>query len=135
MKTTLKKFQQRIIHYRDYKNVQNDMYRDELTPKLSKIVSENNNIRWNEFLSIYMDTLDQYAPCKQKYTCSNHLAFMSKTISKEIIKRTRFQNQFLKNETDENKSRSTKQRNYCVCLTIKKKTQNYSNLDEKQKRQ
>ena len=63
MKTTFKKFRPRIIHYRDYKSFQNDRYRDELTPKLSNIVSEkNNNIRLNEFLSICMDTLDHYAP-------------------------------------------------------------------------
>ena len=81
-----------------------------------------------------MDTLDQYAPCKQNYTRRNHLPFMNKTfyyLSKEIIKRTRFGNQFLKNTTDKNKSRYTKQRNYCVSLLRKTKTQYYSNLDEK----
>ena len=78
-----------------------------------------------------MDTLDRYAPCKQKYTRGNHLPFMNKTISKEIMKRTRFRNQFLKTRTDENKSRYTKQRNYCVSLLRKTKTQYYSNLDAK----
>ena len=34
MKTTFKKFEPRIIQYTDYKNFQNDQYRDELTPKL-----------------------------------------------------------------------------------------------------
>ena len=128
--TTYKKFQPRIIPYGDYKNFQNDIYRDE-SPKLLNIVSENNNIGLNEFLSICMDTLDQYAPCKQKYIRGNHLPFMNKTISKEIMKRTRFRNQFLKNRTDENKSRYTKQRNYCVSLLRKTKTQYYRNLDEK----
>ena len=71
MKATLKKFEPRIIHYRDYKNFQSDQYRDELTSKLLNIVSENNNIKLNEFLSICMDTLDQYALCKQKYTRGN----------------------------------------------------------------
>ena len=66
IKTIFKKFEPRIIHYRDYKNFQNDQYRDELTPKLSNIVSKNNNIRLNGFLSICMDALDHYAPCKQK---------------------------------------------------------------------
>ena len=56
---------------------------------------------------------------------------MNKTISKEITKRTRLRNQFLKNRTDKNKSRHTKQRNYCVSLLRKTKTQYYSSLDEK----
>ena len=47
------------------------------------------------------------------------------------MKRTSFRNQFLKNKTDENKSRYTKQRNYCVSLLRKTKTPYYSNLDEK----
>ena len=55
-----------------------------------------------------------------------HLSF-----SKEIMKRTRFRNQFLKNRTDENKSRNTRQRNYFVSLLRKRKTQYYRNLDEK----
>ena len=93
MKTTFKKFQPRIIHYRDYKYFQNNRYRDELT-KLSNIFSENNNIRLTEFLSICKDTLDQYAPGKQRYTRGNQLSFMSKNILKEIMKRTRFRNQF-----------------------------------------
>ena len=46
------------------------------------------------------------------------------------MKKTKFQNQFLKNRTDENKSRYTKQRNYCVSLLRKTKTQYYSNFDE-----
>ena len=54
MKTTFKKFQSTIIHYRDYKHFQNYRYRGELTEKLSNIVSENNSIRLNEFLGIYI---------------------------------------------------------------------------------
>ena len=47
------------------------------------------------------------------------------------MKRTRFRNQLLRNRTDENKIRYTKQINYCVSLLRKIKTQYYSNLDEK----
>ena len=103
MKITFEKFQPRIVHYKDYKNFQNDRYRDGLIPKLSNIVTENNNIRLNEFLSILN---------------GNHLPFMYKIISKEIMKRTRFQNQFFKNGTDKiNVGTKTKEQ---LCLTIKK---------------
>ena len=66
MKTTFKKFQLRIIHYRGYKHFQNNRCGDELTLKLSNIDSEKNKTRLNKFLSICMDTLDQNAPCKRK---------------------------------------------------------------------
>ena len=38
-----------------------------------------------------------------RYTRGNHLPFMKKNFSKDIMKRTRFRNQFLKSRTDENK--------------------------------
>ena len=47
------------------------------------------------------------------------------------MKRTRFRNQFLKNRIDETKTRYIKQRNNCVSLLRKTKTQHYSSLDEK----
>ena len=40
---------------------------------------------------------------RPRYTRGNHLSFMNENISKEIMKRTRFRNQFLKSRTDENK--------------------------------
>ena len=80
-----------MIQYRDYKQFPNNRCTDGLTSKLSNTDSENNT-RLNGFLNICMDTLDQHAPCKQKYMRGNHLPFMNKTTSKEIMKNTRFQN-------------------------------------------
>ena len=56
---------------------------------------------------------------------------MNKTLSKEIMKRTRLRNKFLKNKNDYNKREFSKQRNYCVSLVRKSKKLYYSNLDEK----
>ena len=55
---------------------------------------------------------------------------MNKTLSKEIMKRTRLRNKFLKNKNDYNKREFSKQRNYCVSLVRKSKKLYYSNLDE-----
>ena len=60
-----------------------------------------------------------------------HLPFMKKTLSKEIRKRTRLRNKFLKNRNDYNKREFSKQRNYCVSLMRKSKKLYYNNLDEK----
>ena len=78
-----------------------------------------------------LETVNQYAPCKQKQVQGNHLPFMNKTLSKEIMTRTRLRNRFLKNRTEENKKKYTKQRNYCVSLLRKVKNECYSNLNEK----
>ena len=56
---------------------------------------------------------------------------MNKTLSKEIMKRNRLRNKFLKNRNDYKKKEFSKQRNYCMSLVRKSKKLYYSNLDEK----
>ena len=45
--------------------------------------------------------------------------------------RTRLQKDFLRNRSDENKRKYSKQRNYCVSLSGKTKKNYYNNLNEK----
>ena len=56
---------------------------------------------------------------------------MNKTRSKAIMHRARFCNKYLRNKTDENKRKYTKQRNNCVSPLIKSKREYYTNLDVK----
>ena len=83
---------------------------------------EFDNNSFDEFFNMCRSTLDQHARGKQKYTRGNHLPFMNMTLSKEIIKRTKLRNTFLKERTGESKKRYISQRNYCVSLL--KKTKN-----------
>ena len=62
---------------------------------------------------------------------ANHLSYMNKTLSKEIMTRTRLRNRILKNRPEDSKRKYTKQRNYCVSLLRKVKDEYYSNLNEK----
>ena len=57
---------------------------------------------------------------------------MNKTISREIMKRTRMRNKFLREKTEANRMASNIQRNYCVLLIRKTKRDYYSNLNHKQ---
>ena len=59
-----------------------------------------------------LKSLNHHAPAKQKFVRGNHLPFIIKTLSKAIMHRTRFRNKYLRNKTDENKRKYTKQRNY-----------------------
>ena len=56
---------------------------------------------------------------------------MNKTLQKEIMKRSRLRNIFLKTKTEADKRAYNKQRNHCVSLTRKTIKDYYSNLDEK----
>ena len=54
---------------------------------------------------------------------------MNKTMSKAIMTRSRLENKFLNNSTEEYKINYNKQRNYCVNLLRKIKQNYYANLD------
>ena len=49
---------------------------------------------------------------------------MNRTFIKEIMKRIKSRNSFLKNRTEENRKKYTKHRNFCVSL-LRKAKQNY----------
>ena len=59
------------------------------------------------------------------------MPFMTKELSKEIMKRSRLRNYFLRKKTEENCKLFVKQRNKCVSLLKKAKKEYYQNLDEK----
>ena len=56
---------------------------------------------------------------------------MTKELSKEIIKRSRLPNNFLRNRTEENKILYNRQRNHCVSLLRKSERGYYKNLNIK----
>ena len=68
---------------------------------------------------------------QKKYIRENQSPFMNKTLSKEIMKRTKLRNNFLKNKTEENRNKYTKQRNFCVSLLRKIKQNYFNSLNEK----
>ena len=107
------------------------MLREELLSKLLDVSIGENEEDFSNFLDICKKNVNNYAPCKQKYVRGNHLPFMNKTLSKEIMRRTRLRNKFFRNRNDYNKREFSKERNYYVSLVRKSKKLYYSNLDEK----
>ena len=59
------------------------------------------------------------------------MPFMTKNLSREIMTRSRLRKKYLKHKTEENRILYTQQRNKCVSLLRKIKTNYYGNLDEK----
>ena len=105
------------------------MFRVSLFSELSKLNIEATDL--NKFVTVCIDTLNNHAPSKKKYIRGNHLLYMNKELSKEIMHRTRPRDNFLRNRSDENKRKYSKQRNYCVSLLRKTKKNYYNNLNEK----
>ena len=66
---------------------------------------------------------------KQKYASSNHIPFINKTLSKEIMKKTKLYTKFLKDRMNENKDILYSK--IIVSLLWKAKKEYYENFDEK----
>ena len=122
----LKKLKPRTINYRCYKHFSNEAYRESLLRKFSKEVFVNNDDGLQRFYDIDINILNRHAPHKIKHARGNQMPFITKDLSKAIMKRSRLCNNFLKNRMGENKTLYTKQRNYCIS-----KNKYFSNLNEK----
>ena len=129
--TVLKTFFQKqspvCIKYRDYKKFDKSLFRIELEENLNNIMIHNT--KYELFESTFLKVLDKHAPMKQKYVRANNASFMNKALSKAIMIRSRFRNNFLRNPTKLNKIEYNKQRNYCLNLLRKEKKKYYNNLD------
>ena len=89
---------------------------------LSELLNFNieiNDEGFTDFFETCNKHLNYHAPSKQKYVRGNHLPFMNKSLSKEIMKRTHLRNKFLKYRNKENKSRYSKKKKL-LCITCKK---------------
>lgn len=88
-----------------------------------------NNIPSNLFKETVNTILEKHAPTKKKYVRANQAPFITKTLSKEIMKRSRLRNKFLNTKSDIDRKVYNKQRNYVVSLLRKEKKDFYGNLD------
>ena len=80
------------------------------------------------FAKIFIDTLNKHALIKKKYIRANHANFVTKTLWKAIMLRSRLRNIFLKEKSLEFKKAYNKQRNICVKLVKKAKKEHYQNI-------
>ena len=96
MKAIFEKLQPRVVNYRDYKYFENYRFRADLLSELSKANIEGNEEELSDFLSICKIILDLHAPRKQKYARGNHMPFVNRALSKEIMTRTGLRNIFFK---------------------------------------
>ena len=93
LKISFQKKLSKIIAYRDYKKFDNAKFRDGL-----------NNFAFNQFdVSNFKETIfniiDKHAPVKQKHFRANEAPFMTKEFHREIMKRSRLANNFLRTKS------------------------------------
>ena len=84
-----------VITYRKFKNVSNIEFMKDLEEHLTKF-EHFDNIPSNLFKETVNIILEKHAPTKKKYVRANQARFITKTLSKEIIKRSRLRKKLLK---------------------------------------
>ena len=129
--TVLKKYFKKqdpiTINYRDYKSFDGNSFRRDLKENLQQVET----LEIDNFMQIFMEVLNNYAPMEKKVVRGNNAPFMNKTLSKEFMHRSKLKNKFNKKPTESNKMAYKKQRNFCVSLLKREKKKHYNNLDIK----
>ena len=127
LKTYFQKQAPKIIHYRDYKHFDENTFRTQLNECIDTI--RKDELNYENLEKICLELLNRHAPLKEKAIRANHASFMTKTLSKAIMTRSRLKKKFVKDPTDNNKIIYNKHRNYCARLVKKEKRNYYNNLD------
>ena len=126
LRMQFRKLKSWLSFYIDYTKFSNEIFINsfEVTLDTWSISPDENGFL--NFCKICTETLN-----KRNAIRRNQSSFISKEISKTIMKRTDLRNKFLIDKADEIRQAFVKQRNYCVSLLRKWKRNYYSNLDAK----
>ena len=100
------------MFYRDYKRFDWNKFETELKLKLNP----QTNLRYSTSQAVFLEILNKIAPFKVKVLRFNNNVFMTKSLRKAIMLRSRLKNNFNKQRSDENWDNYKKQRNFCVKL-------------------
>ena len=94
LKFFCKKQKPKIIHYRNYKTFNANLFKEELNSELLNI--DITNAELVEFTSTVLSVLEKHALIKRKYIRANNSAFMTKELRAAIMQRSKFRQKFLK---------------------------------------
>ena len=95
-----KKQKPKVIQYRNYKTFNEQLFRIELDKELAKI--DLNNAELAEFHNEFLPVPIKHAPTKYKYIRANNSGYMTKSLRKEIMLRSRPKQRNLSNYTISN---------------------------------
>ena len=129
LKTKFPKKSPKIIEYRNYKKIDLENFKTELSHSLDREITEN--VNYEQFEKIAVELLNKLAPIRKKCIRNNNANFMNKTLCKAVMTRARLRNKYIKTPTLTNETIYKKYRNYCVNLFKKEKKKYYENLDIK----
>ena len=115
------------MFYRDYKRFDQKKFETELKFELNS----QTNLNYSTFQAVFLEILNKMAPVKVKVLRFNNNAFMTKSLRKSIMFRSRLKNNLNKQRSDENWNNYKKQGNVCVKLLCQTKEKYFSDINVK----
>ena len=94
LKIFYEKQKPKINHYRNHKNFEDDIFRQDLKKELLKF--DITNAPLSKFNDTVLSVLDKHAPKKMKYIRSNNCNFMTREPKKANTNTSKLRNKFLK---------------------------------------
>ena len=96
MRKKFKKIKPRIINHRSYNNFSNRYYRKCLFNEFKSENFANNDLGFKKFCDMNIKLLNKDAPIKMKYKRDNQMPFLTKDLSKAIMKISNLTNNYFK---------------------------------------
>ena len=121
------KLKRKVITYRCFKSFDVEAFRNNLLNSPHTIPM--GDITYPNFEGIYLIIPDIHTPFKQTYVRGNGQPFITKSLRKAIMVRTKLMNIYYRFHNDENLRIFKDQRNYCVKLFNKTKRNFYGNIN------
>ena len=121
LRSILAKGKPKKLFYRCYKNFDDEKF--ELKKHLSSVLD------FESFHFAFKTTLHQFTPLKQRVVQNNNEPFMTKSLHKATVKRSKLRNKFSKEKKSKNWSDYKQQRNYCSNLLKESKTGHFNNFN------
>ena len=104
MKVFYRKRKPKIIQYRSYKNLDNQVFQRELNSELLKI--DLKMLNYQNLLKSFCQYLTSMLQKKRKFIRANNSNFVTENLRKAIIKRSKLRNKYLRERTNETKNLS-----------------------------
>ena len=76
---------------------------------------------YNAFETLFLEVLDLHTPLKKKIIRANEVPYMTKAPRKALATRSRLENRYYRNKTNETRDAYKKQKHYCSNLYKKRK--------------
>ena len=131
MKSHFSRLKPKIIHYRNFKRLDEQKFFADVKNADFSFETDDPNENYSAFKNTFSLIVEKHAPLKKKIVRGNHAHFITKDLRKAIYTRSKLRNKFSKNPTEVNEKLYKRQRNKCVLIRKKSIKQYFSNITSK----